>query len=109
MLEERSGNGTEFAALRHLLVGPEQQQLDALADRVEEIRTPQSLAAGTATGFKFFAPNPEALRSAIVRCVAAYHDPTVWRALQRNGMARDFGWDAAAREYTALYERIASR
>jgi OOP family OmpA-OmpF porin len=44
MLEERSGNGTEFAALRHLLVGPEQQQLDALADRVEEIRTPQSLA-----------------------------------------------------------------
>ena len=46
MLEERSGNGTEFAALRHLLVGPEQQQLDALAERVEEVAvTPQSLAA----------------------------------------------------------------
>ena len=45
MLEERSGNGTEFAALRHLLVGPEQQQLDALADRVEKVAvTPQSLA-----------------------------------------------------------------
>jgi len=71
--------------------------------------TPQSLAAGTATGFKFFAPTSEALHGAIARCVAAYRDPTVWRALQRNGMARDFGWDAAAREYTALYERIASR
>jgi outer membrane protein OmpA-like peptidoglycan-associated protein len=46
MLEERSGNGTEFAALRHLLVGPEQEQLDALADRVEQVAvTPQSLAA----------------------------------------------------------------
>jgi OOP family OmpA-OmpF porin len=44
MLEERSGNGTEFAALRQLLVGPEQQQLDALADRVEQVATPQSLA-----------------------------------------------------------------
>ncbi len=44
MLEERSGNGTEFAALRQLLVGPEQQQLDALAERVEQVRTPQSLA-----------------------------------------------------------------
>ena len=45
MLEEQSGNGTEFAALRQLLVGPERQQLDALADRVEEVAvTPQSLA-----------------------------------------------------------------
>ena len=71
--------------------------------------TPQSLAAGTATGFKFFAPNPEALKSAIARCVAAYRDPSIWRALQRNGMARDFGWNAAAREYAAVYERIVSR
>jgi starch synthase len=71
--------------------------------------TPQSIAAGTATGFKFFAPNPEALRSAIVRCVAAYHDAAIWRALQRNGMARDFGWNAAAREYAAVYERVAAR
>ena len=36
---------TEFATLRQLLVGPEQQQLDALADRVEEVAiTPQTLA-----------------------------------------------------------------
>jgi starch synthase len=71
--------------------------------------TPQSLAAGTATGFKFFAPKPEALIGAIARCVAAYRDPVVWSALQRNGMARDFGWNAAARDYAALYERTVSR
>jgi starch synthase len=71
--------------------------------------TPHSLAAGTATGFKFFAPNPEALKSAIARCVAAYRDPSIWRALQRNGMARDFGWDAAARAYAAVYERVVTQ
>jgi starch synthase len=71
--------------------------------------TPHSLAAGAATGFKFFAPTPEALKSAITRCVAAYRDPAVWRALQRNGMARDFGWNTAAREYAALYERTVPR
>ena len=71
--------------------------------------TPQSLADGTATGFKFFAPTAEALMGAIERCSAAYRDAAIWRALQRNGMARDFSWSAAAREYGALYERIVSR
>jgi OOP family OmpA-OmpF porin len=45
MLEEQPRSGTEFAALRQLLVGPERQQLDELADRVEEVAiTPQTLA-----------------------------------------------------------------
>jgi len=68
--------------------------------------TPQTLADGTATGFKFFAPTADALMSAIERCVAAYHDPTIWRALQRNGMARDFSWRHAAREYATIYARL---
>jgi outer membrane protein OmpA-like peptidoglycan-associated protein len=45
MLDERPRSATEFAALRELLVGPERQQLDELADRVEEVAiTPQTLA-----------------------------------------------------------------
>jgi len=71
--------------------------------------TPHSLAAGTATGFKFFAPSSGALLRAVERCVTAYRDPVVWHALQRNGMARDFGWHAAAQEYAALYERVVLR
>jgi len=68
--------------------------------------TPQTLANGTATGFMFFAPTAEALIGAIERCVAAFRDATTWRALQQNGMARDFGWGAAAREYAAVYTRL---
>lgn len=76
-----------------------------LADSVVDC-TRESLADGTATGFKFFAPNAEALMGAIERCVAAYDDAPVWRALQRNGMARDFSWNAAAREYAMIYARL---
>jgi starch synthase len=68
--------------------------------------TPQTLADGTATGFMFFAPRPEALLGAIERCDAAFRDGTVWRALQRNCMERDFGWGAAAREYAGVYTRL---
>jgi starch synthase len=68
--------------------------------------TPRSLADGTATGFKFFAPNADALMDAIERCAAARGDPSVWRALQRNGMGRDFSWNTAAREYGAIYARL---
>ena len=45
MFDEQPGGATEFATLRELLVGPERQQLDALADRVEEVAiTPHMLA-----------------------------------------------------------------
>ncbi|HEX6252199.1 MAG TPA: OmpA family protein [Gemmatimonadaceae bacterium] len=45
MFEEQPGRETDFATLRQLLVGPERQQLDELADRVEEVAiTPQTLA-----------------------------------------------------------------
>jgi starch synthase len=69
--------------------------------------TAQSLADGTATGFKFFAPTAEALMAAIERCAAAHGDTALWGALQRNGMGRDFSWHTAAREYAAIYARLA--
>jgi starch synthase len=76
-----------------------------LADSVVDC-TSQTLADGTATGFKFFAPSADALLSAIERCSAAYGDARIWRQLQRNGMARDFGWQRAAREYATIYARL---
>jgi starch synthase len=68
--------------------------------------TPETLSDRTATGFKFFAPTADALLRAIERCVAAYRDPTIWRTLQRTGMARDFSWARAAREYVDIYQRL---
>jgi len=76
-----------------------------LADSVVDC-TAQTLADRTATGFKFFAPSAGALMGAIKRCAAAYGDARIWRQLQRNGMARDFGWSRAAQEYAAIYTRL---
>jgi starch synthase len=64
---------------------------------------PQTRAAGTATGFLFTDPSPDALYAAVERAVAAYHDRRLWRQLQRQGMDRDYSWDASARGYAALY------
>jgi starch synthase len=71
--------------------------------------TPATLADGTASGFAFAPATGIALLDAVDRAVTAYRDPPTWRALQRNGMARDFSWSAAAARYIEIYERIARR
>ena len=76
-----------------------------LADSVVDC-TPQSLADRTATGFAFLEANAGALLAALERALAAYGDPPLWRRLQRQAMARDFGWDRSARHYGALYAQI---
>ena len=70
--------------------------------------TPATLADGTAAGFLFREPTADALLAAIGRAIAAYRDAPTWRALQRNGMARDFSWDPSARAYARLYSALAN-
>jgi len=59
-----------------------------------------------ATGFLLEELSTKGLVAAVKRAVAAFNDPAHWRRLQANGMARDFGWENAAREYAAIYQRI---
>ncbi len=68
-----------------------------LADTVDD-------AAGhSGTGFMFNDAWGEALWAALERARALHADRGAWRALQRRGMAREFGWDRAAVEYEARY------
>jgi len=69
--------------------------------------TPESLAAGEATGFVFAPATGLALLDAVERAATIYRDPRAWRALQANGMARDFSWRASAERYAAIYAGIA--
>lgn len=78
-----------------------------LADTVVDC-TPHTLAEGTATGFVFADASVDALAAALRRACAVFADRATWRQLQRNGMRRDFGWEASARGYLGLYERIAA-
>jgi starch synthase len=61
---------------------------------------------GNATGFVFEEANGPALLDAIKRAVTLWRDRNAWRALQRNGMRRDWSWEASARKYLGVYEEL---
>lgn len=59
------------------------------------------------TGFKFGPYTVAALLEAWRRALKAYRDtPDDFVALQKRGMSMDFSWEASARRYLALYDRI---
>ena len=69
-----------------------------------------TLAQGTASGFIFNdSMDGHALLAAVRRAVAAYHDKKIWRALQLNGMSKDFGWGKSAAAYRDIYLRLMRR
>lgn len=57
------------------------------------------------TGFKFHEYSGEALLETLKRALAIYQDRNAWKQLMKNGMSRDFSWNASAREYLKVYER----
>ena len=59
------------------------------------------------TGFLFERPESGELVTALRRALAVWRDPRRWRDMQRRGMERDFSWAAPARQYAALYSRLA--
>ena len=64
----------------------------------------QDESAGEANGFKFAHYTAEGLLWAVERAIAVFrNDRERWRAMQRNGMGRDFSWDVSAREYVKVY------
>lgn len=72
-----------------------------LADSVVDLEE----SPRTATGFSFGPEEAAALGEALQRAHAAWQQPETWRNLQRNGMRRDFSWQASARAYVQAYRR----
>jgi starch synthase len=79
-----------------------------LADTVVDC-TAATLADGSTSGFVFHDASAEALLAAVQRAAATWRDKASWRALQRNGMAKDFGWETSARRYAAIYALLAKK
>jgi len=67
---------------------------------------PWDARTGKGTGFKFTEYNGESLLLTIKQALQAYRDQTSWQVLMRNGMGKDFSWNASAREYGKIYERV---
>ena len=98
---------TQLYALRYGAL-PLVRRTGGLADTVVDANA-VTLAEGNATGFVFDAESPTALLEAARRAMALYADHASWRRVMRQAMAQDFSWDAAARQYEALYTGLRSR
>ena len=61
---------------------------------------------GKGTGFKFVEYSGESLLLTIKQALQAFRDQTSWQQLMRNGMNKDFSWNASAKEYVRVYERV---
>lgn len=95
---------TQLYGLRYGTV-PVVRRVGGLADTVVDASA-AALANDTATGFVFGPETADALAGAVERAIAVYRRGEPWRALMRRGMAQDFSWDHAAREYIALYREL---
>ena len=92
---------TQLYGLRYGTV-PLVRRVGGLADTVVDA-TEESLSDDRATGLMFEAATPAALDSALQRAFGLFTHPEMWRRLMLRGMAQDFSWDGAAKQYTALY------
>jgi starch synthase len=77
-----------------------------LADTVTDT-TPETLAARTATGFRFVPYAADALQQAVHRALALYRDqPDHWLQVVQNGMRQDWSWDRSAKQYEQVYASL---
>ncbi|MBL8796012.1 MAG: glycogen synthase GlgA [Planctomycetia bacterium] len=69
--------------------------------------TPEALARGEATGFRFVAYTSAALLVAVQRALELYRQrPDQWLQLMRNGMRKDWSWNRSAGEYEQVYQAV---
>ena len=69
--------------------------------------TPETIAAGRATGFKFGPFLPESMESALARAVQTFlNEPDSWASIVETAMRQDWSWTESARKYEALYQTL---
>jgi starch synthase len=98
---------TQLYGLRYGCV-PIVARTGGLADRVIDAFE-AATAAGVATGFQFAPESAAALGHAIRRMVSAHAEPTVWAAMQKQGMKADVSWDRSAQKYVQLYKSLIAK
>lgn len=83
------------------------RKVGGLADTVLDCSL-ENLDDGLATGFVFDTFDSAGIDAAIRRAFALYKRKSDWKLVQKRGMQQQFGWDAAAAQYHALYRQIAA-
>jgi starch synthase len=68
-----------------------------------------SADAARGSGFIMTGCDGAGLDDALARALRAWREPKLWKKIQGNGMARDFGWEDSARHYLDIYESVTPR
>lgn len=63
-------------------------------------------ATGSGTGFKFEKYDSSEMLDAIRRAVQLFGNHQAWKKLMKNGMMKDFSWEASAKKYLQLYRSV---
>ena len=85
---------TQMRAQRYGTI-PVARRVGGLADTIED----------GVTGFLFDGYTSEEFMHAAVRALDHYHDPVAWRAMMREAMSRNFGWEKSEARYRDIYRR----
>ncbi|SAL70149.1 glycogen synthase [Caballeronia peredens] len=88
--------------LHHNVLRPSMYLRDGTHD-APVAQAPARHASHAPTGFLFDGERADDIVHAASRALDAYMRPQVWRALQRNAMSCDFGWNEAVAKMVALY------
>ncbi len=84
---------------------PVVRKVGGLADTVEEFNP----KTGKGTGFLFEKYSGQEMLKALKKAITVYKNRKVWLKLMKNGMVKDFSWNASAKEYVKLYEKLLSK
>lgn len=77
------------------------RETGGLADTIQDYNPD----TGEGTGFVFKNYDSDELLDAIKRALRTYQDKEAWTKLMKNGMQRDFSWEASAQKYEDLYQK----
>jgi starch synthase len=84
---------------------PVVRKVGGLADTVEEFNP----KTGKGTGFLFEKYSGQEMLKALKKAITVYKNRKVWLKLMKNGMAKDFSWNASAKEYVKLYAKLLTK
>lgn len=80
-------------------------RVGGLADTVVEYQ-PGDTEPAVATGFVIDHCEAVALTEAVRQAAKVFRSKKIYRKLQSNGMACDFGWQSSSRQYLEMYEKL---
>lgn len=77
------------------------RETGGLADTIQDY----SPDTGEGTGFVFKHYDADELLKVVKRAIRVYQNKDAWTKLAKNGMQKDFSWQASAKKYEELYQK----